>query len=159
MPGSGVPLADQLGALIELRDEGLIEAIGVSAVSVDELQQARALTEIACVQNHFSLVDRSGADVLATCGELGIAFVPFFPLGAGGMVGDQPLLEREAVRDIAARHGATPAQIALAWMLSLGPHVLAIPGTSSVAHLEENLAAATLELSGEELAELDGAAD
>jgi pyridoxine 4-dehydrogenase len=155
MPGSGVPLADQLGALIELRDEGLIEAIGISAVSVDELQQARALTEIACVQNHFSLVDRSGADVLATCGELGIAFVPFFPLGAGGMVGDQPLLEREAVRAVAARHGATPAQVALAWMLSLGPHVLAIPGTSSVAHLEENVAAGGIELDAEDRATLE----
>jgi aryl-alcohol dehydrogenase-like predicted oxidoreductase len=150
MPGSGVPLADQLGALIDLRDEGLIEAIGVSAVTVDELQEARALTEIACVQNHFSLVDRTGADVLATCGELGIAFVPFFPLGAGGMVGDQPLLERDALQAVAARHGATPAQVALAWMLSLGSHVLAIPGTSSVAHLEENLAAGEIELGAED---------
>jgi pyridoxine 4-dehydrogenase len=155
MPGSGVPLADQLGALIELRDQGLIEGIGVSAVTLDEVHEARALTDIACVQNHFSLVDRSGADVLEACGELGIAFVPFFPLGAGGMVGDQPLLEREAPRTVAARHGATPAQIALAWLLSLGPHVLAIPGTSSVAHLEENLAAGRIELDAEDLATLE----
>jgi aryl-alcohol dehydrogenase-like predicted oxidoreductase len=148
MPASGVPLAESLGALIELRDEGLIESIGVSAVSVAELHEARALTEIAEVQNHFSLADRSGADVLEACGELGIAFVPFFPLGAGA------LLEREDLRAVAARHEATPAQIALAWLLALGPHVLAIPGTSSVAHLEENLAAGRLALEPEEIAAL-----
>ena len=140
MPDSGVPLAESLGALVELRAQGLIEAIGVSAVSLAELEEARALTEVAEVQNHFSLADRGGADVLEACGALGIAFVPFFPLGAGG------LLERDDVRAVAARHGATPSQVALAWLLSTGPHVLAIPGTSSVAHLEENLAAGRLAL-------------
>jgi pyridoxine 4-dehydrogenase len=148
LAGSGVPLAESLGALIELRDDGLIEAIGVSAVSVAELDEARALTEIAEVQNHFSLADRSGADVLDACGELGIAFVPFFPLGAGG------LLERAPLRAIADRHGAAPAQVALAWLLASGPHVLAIPGTSSVDHLEENLAAGRLALDDEDLATL-----
>jgi pyridoxine 4-dehydrogenase len=151
MPDAGVPLAEMLGALIELRDDGLIEAIGISAVTVDELHEARALTEIACVQNHFSLGDRSGADVLATSGELGIAFVPFFPLGGGV----QPLLEREALRAVAARHDATPAQVALAWMLSLGPHVLAIPGTASIDHLEENLAATAIELDADDVATLE----
>jgi pyridoxine 4-dehydrogenase len=155
MPSAGVPLAEGIGALIELRDEGLIDAIGVSAVTLDELHEARAMTEIACVQNHFSLVDRSGADVLRVCGELGIAFVPFFPLGAGGAVGEQPLLEREALLAVAARHEATPAQVALAWLLSLGPHVLAIPGTGSVAHLEENLAAADIELDAEDRSSLE----
>src|SRR5919204_308787 len=150
MPDSGVPLAESLGALVELRAQGLIEAIGVSAVSLAELEEARALTEVAQVQNHFSLADRSGADVLEACGALGIAFVPFFPLGAGG------LLEREDVRAVAARHGATPAQVALAWLLSTGPHVLAIPGTSSVAHLEENLAAGRLAL---DLEDFDTLAD
>jgi pyridoxine 4-dehydrogenase len=148
LAGSGVPLAESLGALIELRDEGLIEAIGVSAVSVAELHDARAITAIAEVQNHFSLADRSGADVLEACGELGIAFVPFFPLGAGG------LLEREPLRAVADRHGATPAQVALAWLLASGPHVLAIPGTSSVDHLEENLAAGRLGLDAQDLAAL-----
>jgi pyridoxine 4-dehydrogenase len=148
MADSGVPLAESLGALIELREQGLVEAIGVSAVSLAELQEARALTEVAEVQNQFSLADRSGADVLDACGELGIAFVPFFPLGAGG------LLERPALRAVADRHGATPAQVALAWLLASGPHVLAIPGTSSVAHLEENLAAAGLALDDEDLAAL-----
>ena len=150
MHDSGVPLAESLGALVELRAQGLIEAIGVSAVSLAELEEARALTEVAQVQNHFSLADRSGADVLEACGALGIAFVPFFPLGAGG------LLEREDVRAVAARHGATPAQVALAWLLSTGPHVLAIPGTSSVAHLEENLAAGRLAL---DLEDFDTLAD
>jgi pyridoxine 4-dehydrogenase len=107
------------------------------------------------VQNHFSLVDRSGADVLQACGELGIAFVPFFPLGAGGAVGEQPLLERDAVVSVAARHDATPAQVALAWLLSLGPHLLAIPGTGSVAHLEENLAARALDLDAEDRSSLE----
>jgi pyridoxine 4-dehydrogenase len=144
-----------LGALIELRDDGLIEAIGVSAVTVDQLREARALTEIACVQNHFSLLDSSGADVLEACGELGIAFVPFFPLGGGDVVGTQQLLERDGLRVVAARHGATPAQVALAWTLSLGPHVLAIPGTSSVAHLEENLAARDIELDAEDRSMLE----
>jgi pyridoxine 4-dehydrogenase len=155
MPDPGVPLAEMLGALIELRDEGLIEAIGVSAVSVDQLHEARAMTEIACVQNHFSLLDHSGADVLDACGELGIAFVPFFPLGGGDVIGTQRLLERDAVRAVAARHDATPAQIALAWMLSLGPHVLAIPGTGSVAHLEENLAAGRIDLDADDVAILE----
>jgi pyridoxine 4-dehydrogenase len=145
---SGVPLAESLGALIELREEGLVEAIGVSAVAVAELHAARALTEVAEVQNHFSLADRSGADVLDACGDVGIAFVPFFPLGAGG------LLERPPLRAVADRHSATPAQVALAWLLATGPHVLAIPGTSSVAHLEENMAAGRLVLDDEDLAAL-----
>ncbi|MEN3279509.1 MAG: pyridoxine 4-dehydrogenase [Solirubrobacteraceae bacterium] len=151
----GVPLAEMLGALIELRDDGLIEAIGVSAVSVEELREARAMTEIACVQNHFSMLDRSGADVLEACRELGIAFVPFFPLGGGDVVGTRRLLEREGLRAVAVRHGATPAQVALAWTLSLGPHVLAIPGTSSVAHLEENLGARDVELDAEDRSMLE----
>jgi pyridoxine 4-dehydrogenase len=145
---SGVPLAESLGALIELREQGLVEAIGVSAVSVAELHAARALTAVAEVQNHFSLADRSGADVLDACAELGIAFVPFFPLGAGD------LLARPPLRAVADRHGATPAQVALAWLLAIGPHVLAIPGTSSVAHLEENLAAGGLALDDKDLAVL-----
>jgi pyridoxine 4-dehydrogenase len=156
MPGSGVPLADSLGALIELRDEGVVEAIGISAVTVAELHEARALTEIAEVQNHFSLADQAGADVLEACREAAIAFVPFFPLGAGGMIGETPLLERDELRAVAARRSATPAQVALAWLLARGPHVLLIPGTSSVAHLEENLAAGRLELDGEDLAALQG---
>jgi pyridoxine 4-dehydrogenase len=157
MPDPGVPLSDMLGALIELRDEGLIDAIGISAVTVDQLREARALTEIACVQNHFSLIDRSGADVLEACGDLGIAFVPFFPLGGGDIVGTRELLEREAIRAVAARHSATPAQVALAWMLSQGAHVLAIPGTGSVAHLEENMGAVAVALDDDELEVLAGA--
>jgi pyridoxine 4-dehydrogenase len=156
VPDPGVPLAEMLGTLIELRDDGLIEAIGVSAVTVDQLHEARALTDIACVQNHFSLLDSSGADVLEACGDLGIAFVPFFPLGGGNIVGTQQLLERDGLRAVAARHGATPPQVALAWTLSLGPHVLAIPGTSSVTHLEENLAAGDLELDAEDRSMLEG---
>jgi aryl-alcohol dehydrogenase-like predicted oxidoreductase len=153
MPDSGVPFEDSLGAVVAARDEGLIEAIGLSTVGVEQLHAARAYTEVACVQNLFNLAMRQSADVLAACGELGIAFVPFFPLGAGGTVGD--VLGRPAVAEVAARRGATPAQVALAWVLAQGDHVLLIPGTSSVAHLRENLGAADVVLDTEDLAALD----
>jgi pyridoxine 4-dehydrogenase len=153
MPDSGVPFEDSLGAVVAARDEGLIEAIGLSTVGVEQLHAARAWTEVACVQNLFNLAMRQSADVLAACGELGIAFVPFFPLGAGGTVGD--VLGRPAVAEVAARRGATPAQVALAWVLAQGDHVLLIPGTSSVAHLRENLGAADVVLDTEDLAALD----
>jgi pyridoxine 4-dehydrogenase len=151
--GSGAPLAEQLGALAELRDAGLVEAIGVSNVTVEQLDAARAVTDIAGVQNLFNLVDRRHAPLLEATARHGLAFVPFFPLGAAGTAGD--VLGEDAVARVAERRGATPAQVALAWLLAQGDHVALIPGTASLAHLEENLAAAELQLEPADLAELD----
>ncbi|BBY51130.1 oxidoreductase [Mycolicibacterium arabiense] len=135
----------QLTAMIAARDEGLIGGIGLSSVSVDHLRIALDRTEIVTVQNAYNLVDRSSQPVLDLTTEHGISFVPFFPLGSG-FNADNPVLGNPAVKKAAADLGRTPAQIALAWTLSVAPNVLLIPGTSSVAHLEENLAVADIEL-------------
>jgi aryl-alcohol dehydrogenase-like predicted oxidoreductase len=135
----------QLAAMIQAREDGLIAGIGLSNVSVDHLKVALESTEIVCVQNAYNLVDRTSQPVLDACIEHGIAFVPFFPLGSG-FSADNPVLGNEIVRRTATELGRTPAQIALAWTLSVAPNVLLIPGTSSVAHLEENLAVADIEL-------------
>jgi pyridoxine 4-dehydrogenase len=155
LPESGVPPEESLGALVGLREEGLVAEIGVSSASLEQLEAARAVTPVASVQNMHNLAEPRSADVLAACGEAGIPFIPFFPLGAGGRVGD--VIGHPAARQVAERRGATPAQVALAWLLAAGPHVLLIPGTSSVAHLEENLRAADVELTGEDLEALAGA--
>jgi aryl-alcohol dehydrogenase-like predicted oxidoreductase len=136
---------DQLTAMIEARDEGLIGGVGLSNVTLEHLLHAVERTEIACVQNPLNLVDRTSMPVLEECTSRGIAFVPFFPLGSG-FSADNPVLGNEHVLEIAARVGRTPAQVALAWTLALAPNVLLIPGTSSVQHLEENLAVADVEL-------------
>ncbi len=135
----------QLTAMIAARDEGLIGGIGLSSVSVDHLRIALDRTEIVTVQNAYNLVDRSSQPVLDLTTEHGISFVPFFPLGSG-FNADNPVLGNPAVKKAAADLGRTPAQVALAWTLSVAPNVLLIPGTSSVAHLEENLAVADIEL-------------
>jgi pyridoxine 4-dehydrogenase len=135
----------QLSAMIEARDEGLIAGIGLSNVTLEHLQIALARTDIACVQNAFNLVDRTSAPVLDACAERGIAFVPYFPLGSG-FAADNPVLGNPVVQRTAERLGHTPAQIALAWTLAVSPNVLLIPGTSSVGHLEENMAVADIEL-------------
>ena len=135
----------QLSAMIEARDEGLIAGIGLSNVTPEHLQIALARTDIACVQNAFNLVDRTSAPVLDACAERGIAFVPYFPLGSG-FAADNPVLGNPVVRRTAERLGHTPAQIALAWTLAVSPNVLLIPGTSSVGHVEENMAVADIEL-------------
>lgn len=135
----------QLTAMIAARDEGLIGGIGLSSVSVDHLRIALDRTEIVTVQNAYNLVDRSSQPVLDLAREHGIAFVPFFPLGSG-FTTDNPVLGNPAVQKAAADLGRTPAQIALAWTLAVAPNVLLIPGTSSVAHLEENLAVDDIEL-------------
>lgn len=145
---SNVPLEESVGTLGELRDEGKVGLIGLSNVSVDELERARVLTPIVSVQNRYSLADRSSEDVLEACERLGMAFIPWYPLGAGSVGEDS------AVARVAREHGATPFQVALAWLLARSPAMLPIPGTSSVAHLEENLAAGRLELTPAELAEL-----
>jgi pyridoxine 4-dehydrogenase len=136
---------DQLSVMIAARDEGLIGAIGLSEITREHLLHALERTEIACVQNAFNLADRSSASVLQECTARGIAFVPFFPLGSA-FAESNPVLGNELIRQTAARLARTPAQIALAWTLSVAPNVLLIPGTSSVRHLEENLAVADIEL-------------
>jgi aryl-alcohol dehydrogenase-like predicted oxidoreductase len=135
----------QLTAMITARDEGLIAGIGLSSISLEHLRMALQRTEIVTVQNAYNLVDRTSQPVLDTCLEHGISFVPFFPLGSA-FNADNPVLGNPAVKQAAADLGRTPAQIALAWTLSVAPNVLLIPGTSSVQHLEENLAVADIEL-------------
>jgi aryl-alcohol dehydrogenase-like predicted oxidoreductase len=139
---------DQLGAMITARDEGLIGGIGLSNVTSEHLLRALEHTDIACVQNPLNLVDRASMPVLEECSSRGIAFVPFFPLGSG-FIKPNPVLGNEHVLGTAERLGCTPAQVALAWTLGLAPNVLLIPGTSTRAHLEENLAVAGIELDGE----------
>jgi pyridoxine 4-dehydrogenase len=137
-----------LSVMIAARDEGLIGGIGLSNITREHLLRAVQATEIACVQNAFNPVDRSAAPVLEECTARGIAFVPFFSLRSPFAAPDQ-VLGHEVVQGTAARLGRSPAQIALAWALSVAPNVLLIPGTSSVQHLEENLAVADIELDGE----------
>ncbi len=146
-----------LSVMIAARDEGLIGAIGLSNVSREHLLHALERVEIACVQNAFSLVDRSSVPVLHECTARGIAFVPFFSLRSPFAPPDQ-VLGHEAVRQAAARLGRTPAQVALAWTLSVAPNVLQIPGTSSVRHLEENMAVASIELDDESREQLNAVA-
>jgi pyridoxine 4-dehydrogenase len=147
----------QLSAMIKARDEGLIGGIGLSSISLEHVQIALDRTEIVCVQNAYNLVDRTSQPLLDACLEHGIAFVPFFPLGSG-FSADNPVLGHPAVQRQAAKLGRTPAQIALAWTLSVAPNVLLIPGTSSVGHLEENTAVADIELDDDVKRELDDAA-
>ncbi|MCZ8378352.1 oxidoreductase [Mycobacterium sp. CPCC 205372] len=135
----------QLDAMIAARDEGLIGGIGLSSISVDHLRFALERTEIVTVQNAYNLVDRTSQPVLDLCVERDIAFVPFFPLGSG-FSADNPVLGNPAVKQAAADLGRSPAQVALAWTLAVAPNVLLIPGTSSVAHLEENLAVDDIDL-------------
>jgi aryl-alcohol dehydrogenase-like predicted oxidoreductase len=153
-----VALEDSLGALMALRDEGKLELIGVSNVSLAQLEQARAMTSIAGVQNSYSVFDRSRAEVFDACLAGGLAFAAFFPLGSAFGDGPARLAEDVAIGAVAARHGATRSQIALAWLLRLAPNVLLIPGTSSQQHLEENVAVAAIELDDEDVAKLDAIA-
>jgi pyridoxine 4-dehydrogenase len=157
---SGVPdepFDDQLSVMITARDEGLIGGIGLSNINREHLLHACEHTEIACVQNAFNILDRESAAVLDECTRRGIAFVPFFPLGAA-FVQPNPVLGHQVVGDIAARLGRTPAQVALAWTLHTAPNVLLIPGTSSVRHLEENIEVASIELDDDARERLDAIA-
>lgn len=148
-----VPLADQLGAFVELREQGKVRHIGVSEVSVEELRAAREITEIVSVQNLYNLTTRQSQDVLDYATEHGIAFIPWFPIATGDLAApDSP------VADIARELDATPSQVALAWLLQKSPVMLPIPGTKSVDHLTENLGAARLTLSAEDMARLDALA-
>jgi pyridoxine 4-dehydrogenase len=156
-PGTGgvPPLAEMLGALDDLRREGKLELIGLSNVTPALLDEALELVPVAGVQNQYSVLDRSNDDVLEACRERGLAFVPFFPLGSAFTGGPQKLAEDTTIARVAAKHGVTPSQVALAWLLHRDERILLIPGTSSVAHLEENLAAADVALDADDVTALD----
>ncbi len=131
--------------MVKARDDGLIGGIGLSNITSAHLMHALAITEIACVQNPMNLADRHSLPVLEECEAQDIAFVPFFPLGSASARGN-PVLGSLQVTSIAARLGCTPAQIALAWLLTFRPNILLIPGTSALSHLEENMAVADIVL-------------
>jgi pyridoxine 4-dehydrogenase len=148
-----VPLEDQIGELKRLQDEGKIRHIGLSGVSVEQLDQAREIATVVSVQNQFSLADRSAEPVLDYCAEHGIAFIPYRPVASGALAGEGgPLTE------LANRYGATSAQLALAWLLKRSPVMLPIPGTSSLAHLQDNVLGAGIELTDDEFAEISAMA-
>jgi aryl-alcohol dehydrogenase-like predicted oxidoreductase len=158
LPGDGqpeVPLPEQLGALEDLRAEGKLALVGVSNVSRAQAEEALELVAIAGVQNGYSLLDRSSEDLLELCRERDIAFVPFFPLGSAFTGGPAALAADPVVSRVAAKQDATTSQIALAWLLHRDERILLIPGTSSVAHLEENLAAAGVALDAADLTALE----
>jgi pyridoxine 4-dehydrogenase len=147
-PDPKVPFAESVGTLAELQRAGKIRHIGISNVTVKQLQEARRIVQVVSVQNEYNIENRADEDVLLTCERDGIAFIPWYPLGAGSA------LKSGKVKRIAARLGATPSQVALAWLLAHSPVMLPIPGTSSLRHLEENAAAAELRLLETDLAEL-----
>jgi aryl-alcohol dehydrogenase-like predicted oxidoreductase len=150
---AAVPAEDQFGAIAEMQREGKIRHVGLSEVSVDQLANARTMLEIVTVQNLFNLTNRKSEAVLEACERDGVGFIPWWPLDVGRLSAHGGV-----VSEIATRRGATPGQVALAWLLLRSPVMLPIPGTSKVAHLEENTAAAELELSDGDLAALDGVA-
>ena len=147
-----VPRDEQFGVIAEMQREGLIRHVGLSEVSVADIEDARRHFPVASVQNMYNLVSRRSEDVLEYCAREGIAFIPWYPLGAGRLARQGTVLDR-----VATSLGATPAQVALAWVLERSPVMLPIPGTSRVQHLEENVAAANLALSDEDFRELDRA--
>ena len=147
-----VPLEDSIGELVLLQQEGKIAHIGLSQVSIQELEQARAITVISSVQNLFNLSDRTSEPLLDHAASNGIAFIPWFPLATGKLAQPGGPLD-----GLAAQHRVSPSQLALAWLLKRSPMMLPIPGTSSVAHLEDNVAAATIELSDAEFETLTNA--
>ncbi|GAA1653136.1 aldo/keto reductase [Nonomuraea maheshkhaliensis] len=147
-----VPIEDQVGELKALKDEGKIAHIGLSEVTVEQIEQARAVAPIASVQNLYNLANRAAEKVLDHCERHGIGFIPWFPLATGGLVKPGGPLDA-----IASRLSATPSQLALAWLLHRSPVMLPIPGTSSIEHLEQNVAAAGLDLTDEDVAELTSA--
>jgi pyridoxine 4-dehydrogenase len=150
-------LAEQLGTLEDLRREGKLDLIGISEAGADTVRRALELVDIAEVQNAYSVVNRSGEDVLELCMEREIAFVPYFPLGSAFRGGPRQLAQDPVIAGVAHRHGITPTQVALAWLLARYERILLIPGTSSVEHLEENMAAGDVELDEQDLAELENA--
>ena len=152
------PLAEHFGALVELRDAGLIRHLGISAVEAAQLAEAQAIAPVVCVQNRYGIgASPANRDLVRLCGEQDVAFVPYFAIaGEGGARGPRSS-ESDEVLAIARAHGASAAQVRLAWTLQQGPHVLAIPGTGDPEHLAENVAAAALRLTPDEMTRLDEA--
>jgi pyridoxine 4-dehydrogenase len=148
-PDPKVKFDDSVGALAEMQRAGKIRHLGLSNVSAKQLEQARKIAPIVSVQNRYNLGDRNSDDVLAACEKLGIAFLPWYPLGAGNSLG------LAKVKELSRKKKISSAQIVIAWLLAKSPAMLPIPGTSSIAHLEENMAAATLKLTAEDLAALE----
>ncbi|WP_049972317.1 aldo/keto reductase [Haladaptatus cibarius] len=149
-PDPDVEFSDSVHALAELKDEGKIDHVGLSNVDVDQLETARDIVEVATVQNQYNVANREHEEVLSTCEDAGIGFIPWYPLGAGDL-GD----EADALREIANDHDASQRQIALAWLLHHSPVTLPIPGTSSVDHLHSNVKSASIDLSSDEMERLD----
>jgi aryl-alcohol dehydrogenase-like predicted oxidoreductase len=145
-----VPIEDSVGALAELQEEGKIRHIGLSNVTVEEIERAQQIVPVVSVQNHYNVGDRASEDELRFCEDSGLAFLAYFPLARGDLAKPGSVLA-----EIAGRHGASPAQVALAWLLQHAPVILPIPGTSKLAHFEENREAAELELEEDELEALD----
>ena len=150
-------ITDHFGALADLRQAGLIRHLGISGVSPEHLAEAQAIAPVVCIQNAYSVADRrpESLALLRACGQQGIAFVPFFAIAGAGRHAGQASTAPPQLTAVARAHNASTAQIRLAWTLHQGPHVLAIPGTGDAAHLAENVAAAGISLSGDELATLD----
>jgi len=146
------PRDEQFGVIADMQREGLIRHVGLSEVSVADIEEARRYFAVVSVQNMYNLVSRQSEDVLDYCAREGIGFIPWYPLGAGRLAREGTVLAR-----VATKLGATPAQVALAWVLARSPVMLPIPGTSRVSHLEENVAAASIELSDDDFKELDEA--
>jgi pyridoxine 4-dehydrogenase len=153
--GAAVPFEDQLATMVALREEGKIGGIGLSNITLEQMRAGLAHTQVACVQNQMSLLQRDAEPLLELCRDAGIPFVPFFPLGSA-FAGMPKVTKQPAVHEVADRLGATPAQVGLAWLLARSPNILLIPGTSSLAHLEENLAASHVELDAQALVRLEG---
>jgi aryl-alcohol dehydrogenase-like predicted oxidoreductase len=153
--GPGAPLAEQLGMLEDLRQEGKLDLIGVSNVDRDGAERALELVEVAQVQNSYSIIDRGDDPVVELCREREIAFVPFFPLGSAFTGGPAKLAQDPTIARVAEKHGAKASQIALAWLLARYDRMLLIPGTSSIGHLEENLAVIDIDLDDDDLAALE----
>ena len=150
-----VPLPEQLGELEAMRAEGKLELIGVSNMNAEMVRDALEHADVVSVQNAYSILERDGEPVLDLCRERGLAFVPFSPLGSVQMGGAAKIAGDPAIRAVAQRHGATPSQVALAWLLAHDERILLIPGTSSVAHLEENVHAVGVELDADDMARLE----
>ncbi len=153
--GDAPAFEDQLAEMVALRAEGKIAGIGVSNVTAAQVETAIELAGIVCVQNPFSLVDRTAETILDRCRAERVAYVPFFPLGSA-FPGMPKVVDHPAARAVARRLGVTPQQVGLAWLLARAPNILLIPGTSSIAHLEENLAVGSVTLSSADVAELEG---
>lgn len=148
-PDPDTPFEDSVHAFAELKDEGLVDHVGLSNVGVEQLDEARDTVDVATVQNEYNVGEREDEDVLQACEEAGIGFIPYFPIGGGDLGGKGEVLE-----EVAESRDATPRQVALAWLLHHSPVTLPIPGTSTVDHLEQNVAASAVDLTDEEMKRL-----